>query len=145
MIDTADKVRNVLYKFANSFDVKDWQGLEETLNDEIWCDYKSLRGNASVNNKSDYIHTRKESLHHLKTQHLFSNLEIEVQGENAYCRLSAVIYRENNQGNYFNTHAVYNFELSLSKTNVWKIRKISQQVLWNRGDSSIHSGVSEGR
>ncbi|MGQ3888990.1 nuclear transport factor 2 family protein [Legionella sp. CNM-1927-20] len=135
-------VCNLLAKFANSFDIKDWQGLEDTLADNIECNYQDLRGEIKTYAKKDYVDSRKAALAHLHTQHLFSNLEIDCQGNEAYCRLSALIYRKDKKGKQFNSHVIYNFVL-VNKTqgNNWKISKIKQAVLWNEGESVIHKGL----
>ncbi|WP_131781422.1 hypothetical protein [Legionella gresilensis] len=70
---------NLLFKFANSFDLKDWQRLEETLADNIECNYQDLRGEIKTYSKEDYVNSRKAALSHLPTQHLFFNLEINCQ------------------------------------------------------------------
>lgn len=132
---------NVLFKFANSFDLKDWDGLLNTLMDQVECDYQDLRGETDTYTKIEYVNSRKEALEHLKTQHLFSNLEIRAEDECSHCRLSAIIYRRDKNGKKFDSHVIYNFELSKLLNNEWKIHKIKQVVLWNEGDSSIHKGV----
>ncbi|WP_131780963.1 nuclear transport factor 2 family protein [Legionella gresilensis] len=131
-------ISNVLFKFANSFNLKDWAGLVSTLMDQVDCDYKDLRGKTDSYTKTEYVNSRKEALSHLKTQHLFSNLEIRCEKEYSYCRLSAVIYRQDKDGKKFNSHVIYNFELTRLFNNEWKIHKIKQVVLWNEGDSTIY-------
>lgn len=135
-------ISNLLFKFANSFDTKDWDGLESTLMDNIECDYQSLRGKTGTYTKKEYVNSRKEALSHLKTQHLFSNLEIRSEEMYAYCRLSAIIYRQDNEGKKFDSHVIYNFELNKLLNNEWKILKIKQSILWNEGDFTIHEGLN---
>jgi len=134
-------ISNVLFKFANSFDLKDWDELESTLMDHVECDYQDLREKTDTCSKSEYVKSRKEALDHLKTQHLFSNLEIISEEKCSYCRLSAVIYRQDGHGKKFDSHVIYHFELRKLSNNEWKIQKIKQSVLWNEGDSTIHKGV----
>ncbi|CDZ77372.1 Scytalone dehydratase [Legionella massiliensis] len=136
-----NSVSNILFKFANSFDLKDWDGLENTLMDDVECDYQDLRGKKNTYTKIEFVNLRKETLGHLKTQHLFSNLEIRSEEKSAYCRLSAIIYRQDKDGKKFDSHVIYNFELCKSSNSEWKIQKIKQIVLWNEGDSTIHKGV----
>lgn len=136
----AQHIINVLSKFANSFDLKDWDRLAETLAESIECDY-DLRGVSECVSKQEFVSSRKIALNHLKTQHLFSNFEILSDNEKASCRLNAIIFRQNDQGIYFNSHVIYQFHL-LQINHQWKINKIKQSILWNEGDSSIHQGVS---
>jgi SnoaL-like domain len=131
----------LLSKFANCFDLKDWLGLEDTLDSNVECDYGELRGVIKTYSKSEYVTLRKKALTHLKTQHLFSNLEIVIDKLTATCQLNAIIYRLDNDGNQFNSHAIYHFTLISNQDNQWKIAKIKQSILWNEGDPSIHGGV----
>ena len=134
-------IANVLFKFANSFDLKNWQDLENLMMDEVDCDYQDLRGQSGVYSKEEYVNLRKQSLDHLKTHHLFSNLEIVSQEKQAFCKVSAIIYRKDMKGICFNSHVIYDFELMQLSTANWKIKKIKQLVLWNEGDASIHKGI----
>ena len=139
---THSSIAKILFKFANNFDLKDWQALEETLMDSIECDYQDLRGISKIYLKSEYVSIRKQALQPLKTQHLFSNLEVTVQEDYSICRLSAVIYRQDNNGKQFNSHVIYHFYLVQLRNEEWRIKKIKQSVLWNEGDSLIHKGVA---
>lgn len=136
-------VVNVLNKFANNCDLKDWHSLSGTLMDTIECDYRDLRGECKTYSKEEYIDARKRAWGHLKTHHLFSNLEVVINLNSATCQVSAIIYRQNDERKYFNSHVIYQFELQ-EKDDVWKIKKIKQSVLWNEGDVSIHRGVWKG-
>ncbi|MDX2346986.1 MAG: nuclear transport factor 2 family protein [Legionella sp.] len=134
-------ISNLLFKFANSFDTKDWEGLESTLMDTIECDYQDLRKETGHYTKAEYVNTRKKALSTLKTQHLFSNLEFYLDKKHPDCKLSAVIYRRNKADKAFDSHVMYHFELNESARKEWKIQKIKQVVLWNEGDASIHAGL----
>ncbi|STX29935.1 Uncharacterised protein [Legionella beliardensis] len=136
-------ISNLLSKFATSFDIKDWQGLEDTLADDIYCNYHDLRDEIRTYSKKDYVDSRKAALAHLQTQHFFSNLEIHCQGSTTYCRLNALIYRKSRDGKQFNSHVIYNFILTKTQHNDWKIKEIKQIVLWNEGDPLIHQGLNQ--
>ena len=138
------KIQQVIHRFANSFDIKDWRGLEECFAERIYTDYSDLRGTLPETIEAKhYIHMRQEALRKLKTHHLCGNHEIEIKGDKAVCKTSMVIYRssQSKQEN-FTTHCLYTF--SLQKINsVWKITSIIQKVFWNDGDASIHSGAKQ--
>lgn len=136
-----EPIIKLLAKFANSLDLKDWQTLENTMADTIECDYQDLRGRSEAYSKSEFVSLRKQALSHLKTQHLFANLEITIEKDYAFCQLNAIIYRQDNDGKQFNSHAFYRFHFVQLQNNEWKIEKIKQLILWNEGDSSIHVGV----
>ena len=112
----------------------------------IECDYQDLRGISETCSRNEYVRLRKQALDELKTQHLFSNLEITVKGNIATCQLSAIIYRLYRQEAHdkqFNSHVIYNFQLVHLKNDEWRINKIKQSVLWNEGDPSIHKGIMQ--
>ena len=138
------KIQQVIHRFANSFDIKDWQRLEECFTEKIYTDYSDLRGILPETiDAKHYVHLRQEALSKLKTHHLCGNHEIEIKQDKAICKTSMVIYRsdQNNLKNY-TTHCIYNF--SLQKFNsTWKITGIIQKVFWNDGNPSIHQGVKE--
>lgn len=133
------EISNVIYKFANCFDLKDWATLKSLLCEEIICDYKGLRGKTELLSPGAYVESRIYALQALKTQHLFSNLEIYYSDIETNCRCQAYILRSNDQ-DYFNTHAIYQFTL-VPILQSWKIGKIKQDVLWNEGNSNIHKGI----
>jgi 3-phenylpropionate/cinnamic acid dioxygenase small subunit len=133
-------ISNLIYKYANSFDKKDWDELKTILAEEITCDYQDLRGTQEIVTAKDFIDKRIKALHHLKTQHIFANLEIYQDGNEANCVCTALILRSDNE-DFFNTHAIYEF--GLSKINsAWRIIKIKQTVLWNEGNPHIHAGAA---
>lgn len=138
-VEYMEKIRNTVNKFANSFDLKDWEGLKSVLASEVECDYTSLRGVKETATNDNYVSLRIKALNHLKTHHLISNHQITVEGRVAKCVASAMIWRfDGNQ--FFNTHAIYTF-LIREQNGDWKICSIKQDVLWNEGEPSIHAGT----
>ncbi|PHQ81551.1 MAG: hypothetical protein COB66_01930 [Coxiella sp. (in: Bacteria)] len=134
-------ITNVLSKFAICFDLKDWEGLQALLMDSVACNYQDLRGKSGSYTKEAYVDLRKQALAPLNTHHLFSAIEVTIESGQAYCSLTAMIYRKDDSGAYFNSHVVYQFELTQLATDDWRIHKIKQTVLWNEGDPMIHSGI----
>lgn len=135
------KIHEVIARFANSFDVKDWSGLEACLAESLYTDYSDLRGTPPQTiTASDYARSRRESLDHLKLHHLVSNYEIDLIDSNtATCRASMIVWRKSEKEE-FTSHCVYNFQLTKQESD-WKISGITQKVLWNEGTSSIHKGA----
>lgn len=142
-MDTDDRFRiqEVIGRFANSFDVKDWNALEACFTETLYTDYSDLRGTPPQNiSAAEYTKQRRESLNHLKLHHLVSNYEIEFNGSNnATCRASMLVWRKSDEEE-FRSHCVYTFQLQKFDTE-WKISGITQKVLWNEGTSSIHQGA----
>jgi hypothetical protein len=82
-IEDRFKIQEVIARFANSFDIKDWNGLESCFTDSLNTDYSDLRGTAPEKVKaSEYVSARRESLDPLKLHHLVSNYEIALINSN---------------------------------------------------------------
>lgn len=134
-------VQQVIARFATSFDVKDWDGLQACLTESVFTDYSDLRGTPPQTISAvDYVKSRRESLDALKLHHLVSNYEINFPDSGgATCRASMVVWRKSDEEEFI-THCVYNFQL-IKLNGDWKINGITQKVLWNDGKASIHSGA----
>ncbi len=139
IVTIMDEIRNLIARFANSFDLKDWKAMQLLLMEQVCCDYTSLRKTKMTLTAEEYVQQRIDALEKLQTQHLLFNLEISISDDQATCRCSAFILRRL-QEDFFNTHAVYKFTL-FYKNDRWLIGKIKQEVLWNEGNPEIHSGL----
>jgi 3-phenylpropionate/cinnamic acid dioxygenase small subunit len=137
-IDDRLKIQELIARFANSFDVKDWDALELCFTETLYTDYSDLRGTPPQSiSASDYTRQRRESLDHLKLHHLVSNYEIDFSDpDHAACRASMIVWRTSDEEE-FTSHCVYTFQLT-KQVSTWKISGITQKVLWNEGTRSIH-------
>jgi hypothetical protein len=137
-------IRDTIIRFAASLDLKDWEQCRSCFTDEIYVDYSDLRGNESSPISADeFVAQRRKALRRLKTQHLSTNHLITIHEGHATCVSSMAIYRYRSSGAEeitFDTHCYYTHELVRTPQG-WKICKVQQKVLWNEGDSKIHSGV----
>jgi len=135
------KIQELIARFANSFDRKDWSGLEACFTESLYTDYSDLRGTTPETIKaSDYVAARREALDHLKLHHLVSNYEINfLNADKATCRASMIVWRKSDVEE-FTSHCVYEFQLTRKEAD-WKISGITQKVLWNEGQASIHGGA----
>ena len=138
--DTFD-IQALLARFANSFDLKDWDGLQACLAESLYTDYSDLRGTPPATVRAlDYVQARRATLQDLQTQHLNGNVEIKYDDPlNATCRVSTIIWRKS-EAEAFDTHCVYTFKVTKIKYD-WKINAITQKVLWSEGQASIHEGA----
>jgi hypothetical protein len=137
------KIQEVIARFSNSFDVKDWRGLEACFTESLYTDYGDLRGTPPETVKaSDYVAARREALEPLKLHHLVSNYEIDIpDASHATCRASMIVWRRS-ETEEFTSHCVYEFQLTKHASD-WKISGITQRVLWNEGTPSIHKGAEK--
>jgi len=135
------EIQKVVAHFANSFDVKDWDGLEACLTESLYTDYSDLRGTPPQTvSAKDYVQKRIDSLDHLKLHHLVSNYEVDIiNSSSATCRASMVVWRVSDEEE-FTSHCIYIFQLT-KQDSAWKINGITQKVLWNEGTSSLHKGA----
>lgn len=135
------KIQEVIARFANSFDVKDWSGLEACLTDSLYTDYSDLRGTPPQTVRaSEYTAARRAALDHLKLHHLVSNYEIDfTDSHNATCRASMIVWRKS-ETEAFSSHCIYTFQLAKAGPG-WRISGITQKVLWNEGTTSLHKGA----
>ncbi len=135
------KIEAVIARFATSFDLKDWNGLQSCFTESLYTDYGDLRGTPPQTvTAADYTAGRRESLDQLKLHHLVSNYEIDFKDSNsATCRASMIVWRKS-ETEEFTSHCVYLFQLTKQASD-WKISGITQKVLWNEGTPSIHKGA----
>ena len=141
MYEDTVKIQKLIAKFANSFDTKDWNGLEDCFTASLYTDYSDLRGTPPETiSAKEYVQQRIDSLSHLKLHHLVSNYEVDFPvTDGATCRASMVVWRKSDEEE-FTSHCVYMFQLT-KLDSTWKISSITQKVLWNEGTSSIHKGA----
>jgi hypothetical protein len=136
-----EKIEQVIARFANSFDLKDWNGLQSCFTETIYTDYSDLRRTPPETvTAKEYVKLRRAALDHLKLHHLVGNLEINfLDPSTATCRASMVIWRKS-EAEDFITHCVYVFQL-LNANEIWRISEITQKVLWSEGTPAIHKGT----
>jgi len=139
-----DEIRATVIRFATSLDLKDWRQCRSCFTDQIYTDYSDLRGDPpAIVNADEFVELRRRALSDLLTHHVSTNHLIELNGDEASCVSSMVIYRRvpnNSAETSFDTHCIYTHTL-VRTPNGWKISKVKQKVLWNSGDPRIHAGA----
>jgi hypothetical protein len=134
-------VRQLIGRFANSFDLKDWDGLKSCLAESLYTDYSSLRGTPpEIMTRDRFVELRRSALDALTTHHLLGNLETELSGVAGAARVSAVIFRRSASGEVLNTHCIYELKV-IHTAGTWRISSIIQTVLWSDGNPRIHKGI----
>jgi len=140
-LDDAFRLQQLIARFANSFDRKDWEGLGGCLSDTIHTDYSDLRGTAPETlSRERFVELRRTALQDLSTHHLSGNIEIQVDGAHGEVKVSMVIYRRSQGNEVLNTHCLYIFEVEKSHGQ-WTICSIVQKVYWSDGKTAIHPGI----
>ena len=141
IVSTREEIENTLNRFMNSFDLKDWATMASILEPTIRVDYSDLRGGSPREiSAADYVNARVEALQHHSTQHLLSNIDVAAADGSASVNASCVIFRSDG-AKQFDSHAFYTFSL-VRLGSVWRIAAITQRILWNEGDPTIHKGAA---
>ena len=134
-------LQQLVARFANSFDTKDWGGLEQCLKPDLYTDYSDLRGTPPEQmSNSHFVELRRTALQDLQTHHLSGNAEINVSASSGEVKVSMVIFRRNTNGEVLNTHCLYVFGVERVE-NHWLIGSIVQKVLISDGHKTIHKGI----
>ena len=138
------EISDTIIRFARALDIKDWELCRSCFINEIETDYSDLRGQPASSIKADeFVELRRKALSGLKTQHLSTNHIITIEGNEATCISCMVIHRilPNKEGeDFFDTHGYYTHTL-VRTSQGWKISKVKQTVLWNKGNPQIHLGA----
>lgn len=134
-------VQQLIARFANSFDRKEWEALGSCLAANLYTDYSDLRGTPPATmTREQFVESRRSALQALKTHHLAGNIEIELAADSGEAKVSMLIYRRNELGEILNTHCLYT--LGVERTdNGWVIGSIVQKVFWSDGQAAIHRGI----
>ncbi len=132
-MDDVDKIQQLIARFANSFDMKDWNGLQSCFTKSLYTDYSDLRGTPPETiSASEYVKLRRESLDHLKLHHLVSNYEIDFpKSGQATCRASMIVWRKSDEEE-FTSHCVYEFRLIEQKSD-WRSAELRKKFCGMKG------------
>src|SRR5215831_18522414 len=121
-------IQQLIARFANSFDTKDWSALADCLAEELYTDYSDLRGTpAETISRSRFVALRRSALQALQTHHLCGNVEVGVAQDRAEAKVSMTIHRRAETGATFDTHCLYTFGLERIAQR-WAIDSIVQKV-----------------
>lgn len=140
------QIHSLLTSFQRAFDDHDWDLMRDCLADRIFTDYSSFRNTpAETLEAEEYISKRKSALADLKTQHNFSNLQVDVDGDRARSRCNYAIHRfhpdfRNEPDKFFHSYGHYLFEFERSDAG-WKITSIIQKLRANHGNPQLHGAT----
>lgn len=140
------EIHDLVCRFMQAFDDKDWVLLRACLTDVVFCDYSSLRGTPPGEEEAEqYVARRQAALNSLHMQHNFSNLRVEVDGARARGRCNFVIHRfapgfTGSPEQFFHTYGHYQLDFTREASG-WRIRGITQVVLQSHGNPALHAGA----
>jgi hypothetical protein len=141
-------INDLLARFFQAFDEKDWPLLRSCLCDELFADYSAFRDQpAGVIPADRYVDQRRTALQALAMQHNFLNLRVEVEpgAGRATGRCNYVIHRfgpaqAGGDDQYFHSYGHYVFGF-VHLAGGWRIGGITQHLLRNRGDRQLHGAT----
>jgi hypothetical protein len=141
-------IGDLLARFFQSFDDKDWLEMRNCLADEVFADYSSFRDRPAGTIPADaYVDQRRRALQALVMQHNFLNLRVEVHPDarHATARCNYIIHRFHpaivgGGDGYFHSYGHYRFTF-VNLAGAWRIRGISQHLLQNSGNPELHGAT----
>ena len=145
-------ISDLLVRFFQAFDDKDWPMMRECLWDEVFTDYSSFRGvPAGTLPAGRYVAQRRSSLEAaLEMRHRFLNLRVEVESgaDTAIAFCDYIIHRYHPSfvsidNHYFHSYGHYVFAF-LNERGAWRISRITQHVVRSHGGREIQ-GTSHAR
>ena len=144
-------LHDLVCRFQSAFDQHDWDGLSRCLGERLFTDYSSFRGTPpSTVARDDYIGLRRAALSALRMQHNFSNLRVEIDGQGdgararGFCNYAILRFGARVGGGetpFFHSYGRYVFDFERSTDCNWVICGITQILLENVGDATIHEGA----
>lgn len=134
-IENRIAIQELIAKFAASFDLKDWDGLQACFTETFRADYSDVNGKPPQTViAAEYVRSRREVLERFKLHHLVSNYEIDFADSNsATCRASMIVWRRS-ETEQQTAHCMYTFQLLRADAG-WKISGVAQKILWNETES----------
>ena len=139
------KIIEIIVRFANARDEKDWQRLRTCLADEIDIDYSAFRGEAPKRiTAEEYVQQRIDGLAGLLTLHISTNHEVTILLNGAQCKSAYRIYRldparEPGQAR-LDTAGKYTHHL-IKANGQWRINAIQQTVVIISGNPEVHGAL----
>jgi hypothetical protein len=141
-------INDLLARFFQAFDDKNWPMMRDCLCDEVFADYSSFRDEPPSTISADlYVEQRRTALQALNMQHNFLNLRVEVDlaGESASARCNYIIHRfhpsfDGVNHHYFHSYGHYLFAF-VNVGGTWKISRIVQSLVHNHGNREIHGAT----
>lgn len=136
-------LHDLVCRFQQSFDTKDWPLMRACLADRLWCDYSSFRAVPADWIEADrYVRQRETALSHLAMQHSFLNLRVNAAPDGAEGRCNYVIHRFHPEHSterplFFHSYGHYRFGFARG----WRIASITQVLLKNWGDPELHGAT----
>jgi hypothetical protein len=140
-VDDRQAVIETVLGLGRALDAQDWAGVRACLAAQLDTDYSSFRGTPpSRLAAEEFIRLRRTGLHGLLTQHLSSDHEVDIAGDEAVCRCAFVIRRwpaDLADRRVLHSYGSYVYRLRRVE-GIWRIAGITQVVERSEGDPQLH-------
>jgi 3-phenylpropionate/cinnamic acid dioxygenase small subunit len=145
-------INDLLARFFQAFDDKNWRAMRACLCDELFADYASFRGvPASMMPADEYVAQRRTALQALDMQHNFLNLQVEVAADasTATARCNYIVHRfhpsfDGVNDHHFHSYGHYLFAFA-NVRGAWRIARITQRALRSQGRRELHPAATPPR
>jgi 3-phenylpropionate/cinnamic acid dioxygenase small subunit len=133
----AAQVCDVLYRFAEGVDLRDWALYRSVFTDEIELDYSSHRpGSVGRFTADDWVARAAKRFASIDaTQHAMSNPRVRIDGETAECTMY-VIAHHHHRGRSYTVGGRYVDALTRT-AGQWRISTLRLHVWWTEGDPQL--------
>jgi 3-phenylpropionate/cinnamic acid dioxygenase small subunit len=143
MLEDRQEIEDVLIAYTHSLDRRDWAALEKCFTPEATTYYGELGG--SNDNRDEIVDTCKQALEPIEaSQHLVSNLIIEVDGDSAtaVCYLNGLHATKGTPGGDVCTvFGTYSDRLTRTDEG-WRISHRELEIGWVEGNLAVMSGAT---
>lgn len=125
------EITDLLTRYASSVDRKDWQSWRSCFTEDAYIDYRSAGG--IDGDRETVARWLEETLAQFPmTQHLVSNIDIEVDGDRATARAMLFNPMGNPDGSTWFCGGYYNHELVRTPEG-WRSRRLIEETTWFSG------------
>jgi 3-phenylpropionate/cinnamic acid dioxygenase small subunit len=135
-------VCDVLYRFAEGIDLRDFELYRSVFTDEIEVDYSShRRGSAGRMRADDWVERARRRFTALDaTQHVMSNPRVTVDGDTAICSMYVVAHHHHHRlGSRADSYTLGGryVDLLIRTGGRWRISRLALQVWWSQGNPAL--------
>jgi len=147
MLDDHHSIVRRVYEYAYGIDTRDWDLYRSIFTDEVEMDFSSYNGTKGSTMSADaWVAGCRTLFTGLQaTQHSMSNPLVEVDGNRARCRMymQAEHFLANEQGSFDFAIGGYYDDRLIRTIDGWKIRAVTLNVFWSRGNRHIMQLAAE--
>lgn len=144
MLEERQQIEDVLIAYTFALDGRDWAALEQCFTPDATTYYGELGGSNA--DRDEIVATCRQALEPIDaTQHLVSNIAIEIDGDRAtsVCYLNALhATKDTPGGDVCTVYGTYRDKLLRTDAG-WRISHRELEIGWVEGNLAVMSGATE--